>query len=162
MSYSYQTNDAYAEDALKHYTVTEDGRVFSGDKERRQHINHAGYATVQLKAGGKYKKFRVHRLVAMKYLVHKPDMAINHIDGDKLNNHYTNLEYTTVGENLRHYWQSGKWHQRIKLDHSRAEKIREQLAHGEKATNLAKEYGVTAGYIRQVAKGQYWGRLTTK
>lgn len=49
--------------------------------------------------------FGVHRLVAATYLKHPIDiwqLLPNHIDGDKTNNHVSNLEWSTPGENNQH------------------------------------------------------------
>lgn len=65
-----------------------------------QSINHKGYKTVCL--NDKDTLF-VHRLVAMAFVkneFNKPE--VNHIDGNKLNNHYTNLEQCTTQENIEH------------------------------------------------------------
>lgn len=47
----------------------------------------------------------VHRMVA-KAFCHNPDpethTQVNHIDGDKSNNHYTNLEWVTQSQNMKH------------------------------------------------------------
>ena len=53
---------------------------------------------------GKYKSFCIHRLVGI-YFVDKYDEnlnVLNHIDGNKLNNHVSNLEWNTTQENLEH------------------------------------------------------------
>lgn len=45
--------------------------------------------------------FYIHQLVAQVFIGPRPvGKEINHIDGDKYNNHYTNLEYVTRGEQL--------------------------------------------------------------
>ena len=55
-----------------------------------------GYLIVTLCVHGKRKNFPVHMLVAIAFLKHIPDgtnkVVINHIDGNKLNNHISNLE----------------------------------------------------------------------
>ena len=66
-----------------------------------------------------FDKFQyIHRLVA-EYFLDNPENKpqVNHIDGDKLNNHIDNLEYSTAKENMVHagktglisYKQSGKF-----------------------------------------------------
>ena len=46
--------------------------------------------------------FRVHRLVAWEYCPNRNlDLVIDHIDGNKQNNYYKNLEWVTSGENAR-------------------------------------------------------------
>lgn len=56
-----------------------------------------------------YKKnYAVHRLVAESFIPN-PDRKpiVNHIDGNKLNNDVSNLEWVTAGENRRHAVRTG-------------------------------------------------------
>ena len=67
-----------------------------------------GYLVVNLYKNGKHKIYRVHRLVAIAFLENynnKPQ--VNHIDGDKTNNHVLNLEWVTCKENINHAWENG-------------------------------------------------------
>lgn len=58
-----------------------------------------GYFRVSL--NGKAKS--VHSLVALAFIgERKEGFQINHIDGNKENNHYTNLEYVTASQNMKH------------------------------------------------------------
>ena len=45
---------------------------------------------------------RIHRLVADAFLGKRDDLVVNHIDGNKHNNCYENLEWVTPKENSRH------------------------------------------------------------
>lgn len=52
----------------------------------------------------------IHRLVALAYHYpgeHWRELDVNHIDGDKTNNHKSNLEWCTKGENLKHAYEAG-------------------------------------------------------
>jgi hypothetical protein len=51
----------------------------------------------------------VHRLVAWDWVYRPNDTTntVNHIDGDKLNNHYLNLEWLDNTMNQRHAWLTG-------------------------------------------------------
>ena len=61
------------------------------------------YKNVCLTENGKSKQFDVHRLVALTFCDgYEPGLVVNHIDGNKLNNNYTNLEWCTSKHNLMH------------------------------------------------------------
>lgn len=68
------------------------------------------YAMIQL-SNGKQKNCRVHRLVA-NYFLPNPDglPCINHIDGNKENNHVSNLEWCTYQDNMQHAVRTGLTH----------------------------------------------------
>jgi hypothetical protein len=56
----------------------------------------------------KVKMFKVHRLVGVLFVANPNDYPmINHLDGDKLNNHYANLEWTTAVANVNHAINAG-------------------------------------------------------
>jgi hypothetical protein len=62
-----------------------------------------GYVKVGLTVDGKTKTFNVHRLVASAFCEKKiGNVEVNHIDGNKKNNHYSNLEWVTRSENTKH------------------------------------------------------------
>ncbi len=44
----------------------------------------------------------IHRLVGNRIFGKKPGYTINHKDGNKHNNAFSNLEYVTIGENTKH------------------------------------------------------------
>ena len=89
------------------YKISEYGDVMSIERGHIMTVRiHRGYTTVQLMSGQKpfkSKQYRVHRLVAYEFVDgYSPDLVINHIDGNKSNNHYTNLEWVTQKENVQH------------------------------------------------------------
>ena len=64
-----------------------------------------GYYYFNTIINGKMKAFRVNRLVARLFVNNQDkskNKSVNHIDGDKLNNDYQNLEWTTIGGNNQH------------------------------------------------------------
>ena len=88
------------------YLVYEDGLVFSkkSNKFLKPQKNKGGYYLVCLCKNGKPKSFKIHRLVGLHYLplVEGKDY-IDHIDGNKMNNHVNNLRWTTKIENNNNY-----------------------------------------------------------
>ena len=96
--------------ANPNYSVTDHGRVYSHISNRYLIANHqaAGYPKVELFHMGKGTFQNVHRMVAETFLanpLNKP--AVNHLDGNRANNHYTNLEWVTFSENTRHAQKTG-------------------------------------------------------
>ena len=68
-------------------------------------INPKGYCIVVFSINGKAKGFGVHQIVARQFIENNdPEnkTQVNHIDGDKTNNHIHNLEWVTTKENMRH------------------------------------------------------------
>ena len=89
------------------YCITEDGRVYSliTNKFLAETLMSSGYKKSHTKNDlDEWKNLSIHRAVAMMY-VDNPDNKpfVNHIDENKLNNHYTNLEWVTDAEN-KQYW----------------------------------------------------------
>lgn len=62
-----------------------------------------GYLCVDLKKDKIKKRYMIHNLVA-KHFVANPynKKIVNHIDGNKINNYYKNLEWVTHQENAQH------------------------------------------------------------
>lgn len=86
------------------YAITESGEVVSFKHNPpliRKPIIHKGYKQVALYVDGAEHTIGVHVLVAKVFLGDRPTgLVVDHIDGNKMNNHYTNLRYCTNKDNL--------------------------------------------------------------
>ena len=64
-----------------------------------------GYNRISLFINGKKKNFYVHRLVAMSFVINsnlEKYNIVNHLNGNKDDNHYMNLEWTDISGNTLH------------------------------------------------------------
>ena len=89
----------------ENYEINECGviRIVKTKKIKKQRIGKDNYYKINLYKDGKSKTFRVHRLVAELFIPNPNNYPIvNHIDGNKLNNHINNLEWCTYSENTKH------------------------------------------------------------
>jgi hypothetical protein len=99
----------------KYYTITEDGRVWTKIKGRwlKPRLNMYGYVFYSIAKGtGMINTLGAfaHTLVALKYIGKPPTEKheIDHIDGNKANNHYTNLRWVTHSENILRSFENGR------------------------------------------------------
>lgn len=129
------------------YHILETGEVFGlyECKILKHAINRKGYVYVSIKDEfGTYVSKTVHRLVmeAYKYVTNASELTVNHIDGNKLNNHIDNLEWNTMKENLQHSYDTGlRSSQTVQLEGS-LDGITWQLFNS--GAELMKFYGITS------------------
>lgn len=70
--------------------------------------NKQGYLVVGMAINKKPRTKQIHRLVALTFLSNPNNLPqVNHIDGNKQNNHVENLEWCTSSENLKHAYRTG-------------------------------------------------------
>lgn len=88
----------------EHLLISRTGRVWSTtyDKELRPHLTNRGYLRVNLSKDKTVKRVSVHRLVAEAFIPNPDNLpCVDHIDGNKLNNHVENLQWISTSNNMR-------------------------------------------------------------
>ncbi len=157
------------------YDVSSFGRIRRNKRTRRNpekrilkiSLNTRGYPIICLTKNSKRTTKKVHRLVAKAFL--KPAMIeknqVNHIDGNKANNHISNLEWVTNRENCLHAIRMGLWeaqHKRSlestpkKISLPIANTIRELAQSGIVRRVLAAKFNLHVASIGEIIRNETW------
>jgi len=139
--------------------ISEDGEYLrclkSGRVYKAQTLK-SGYKQTQKTIQGKRTTFMIHRLVAMAFIGEpkEPSLEVNHIDGNKSNNHFSNLEWVTHGYNMRHAKNTGLWTRDMGREKygPRNEIILRLHEHGVDRTTISKAFGMNEPAINQVIR----------
>lgn len=162
---SYQVSNMGRVRSLDRLVTYNNGRI-QKHKGRvlKPGISNSGYEQVVLYNDNGHNKKTVHRLVleAFKPHVNMSDLEVNHIDGDKLNNHLTNLEWVTRRDNMLHAHSTGLINNKgersatAKLSNADVLEILQRLDTGSSHREIALDYGVSKGCITDINKGLTW------
>lgn len=143
------------------YGITEDGQVwsFKTHKFLTPSKNYRGYLVVTV-TNSKLHKPYVHQLVAG-YFVPNPENKpqVNHIDGNKQNNHYTNLEWVTNFENSQHARMTGLMPHCLFTDDD-VHSICRQLQLGLSCTEISQLYHYSYDSVYQIKRGENWRHIS--
>jgi hypothetical protein len=158
------------------FWISDHGRIISyngrydGARFMSPHLDSLGYYNTQLRKSPLSIKKRVHQLVGEHYCEMIPTpgerMVWNHKDGNKLNNHYTNLEYVTAGQNMSHavsmglHNLKGENHPHRKLTEKQVLEIRQLRKDGLLYKDIASMYDIGRRQASDIARRINWGWLS--
>lgn len=148
------------------YAVTKDSvvyRISSGKKMAQALRGVPAYMYTRISHNNIAKNVRVHIMVADAWLK-KPSLlhdTVNHIDGNKLNNHVSNLEWTTKSQNQRHALETGLKQKgedlyNASLTEADAHRACKMLFDGMRITDIANILGTSKDVIRKIRAGDTW------
>lgn len=133
-------------------------------KRLRRQSSREGYRRVVLE--GRF--YSAHRLVAEAFLPQLPEQkSVNHKDGDKVNNHVSNLEWITHSGNIAHAYRhgllkpkAGSRNGAAKLTEEQVSKIRlRYAAGGVRQADLAAEFGCCQHNISLIIRREKWAHV---
>ena len=141
-----------------------------GGKPLSQKTKSNGYKEVNLYVDTQIGKSRyVHRLIAEAFIGDIQDgMCINHKDGDKSNNHISNLEIVTYSENSKHAYETGlsvskgmkgSNHPRATISESDVLNIRHDHSIGIPPNRLSEKYGMPKSTICKIVYRATWKHI---
>jgi hypothetical protein len=156
------------------YSVDEIGNVFS-ERNRfflKQNLAGNGYPFVTLHRGkqGKHQVY-IHRIIAEMFLSNpKNKPEVNHNDGNKLNNHISNLEWMTSSENNIHAIQvlgvqhkgphlQGELNGYAKLTEQQVLSIRKERREGKTLLQIGTEFGITFQHVSDICLYKCWRHI---
>lgn len=151
------------------YTLYEDGRVFSDYVGRflKPCVNGRGYLQYGLRVDGVHTNFRVHRLVAENFLEAGEYTEVNHKDGDKFNNHVSNLEWCSRTHNIQHAYDmdlrkkpEGSKNGRAWISEEVVHEICQRILEGKKTAEIAREFCVNWHNVDAIRNKRNWSVIS--
>ncbi len=167
----------------KLYKVSTHGRVLScgrvvadrrtGTRTKKDRllkltVDSVGYQRVSLCRGSSYKEvWKVHRLVAA-HFCQKPDGCdvVNHLDNNTVNNHYSNLEWTTSLGNNQHMTSQGRGKpprgesSYSALTDEDIREIRRLCTEGVPQSSVGKQFRISQQQVSKIVLRTRWAHVT--
>lgn len=151
------------------YSVSNKGRVCNEKRCKflKPSVNSSNYKKVVLNG----KNLYVHRLVAEAFCDNPDNLCeVNHKDGNKWNNNYTNLEWVTKSENAQHAFDMGlrtiSGYTRYKVSKSahrftddEIDEIRQMYYDGMSKQEIADKIGCCSSVICNILNGQTYREI---
>lgn len=102
------TKKALAQDKTTGFWVSSDGKEIYLDSNKKEKLKLYKTGKGYYQISHHQELFYVHRIVAGAFIPNILDKpVVNHIDGNKLNNDLSNLEWVTAQENTLHAYETG-------------------------------------------------------
>jgi len=156
------------------YFIYEDGSLFSCYTNRFLIPFEIGrksypYLAYKLCKDGYEKTEQAHRLVAKAFIPNPLNLeTVNHIDGNKFNNHVTNLEWMTQQENkasafklgISEAWWKAEKHPRSSFTNEEVEEICRMFSQGIKPKDLAKSTSLLYQKLFRIYNRDNWKEIS--
>lgn len=157
----YQVSECGTVKSLDRRVNTKHGDRLSKGKLLKIQQDRTGYHYVHLSKNGKGHNCKIHRLVCDAFHERKTGQnAVNHIDGNKMNNCAANLEWCTNKQNTNHAIETGLWKNigEMAKDNilSEQEVLEIRRNHTDSYDKLADKYNVSKSTVADIKKFRSW------
>lgn len=165
--------DCHVENVAPGQYISPEGVIYNTNSKRFIHpsLNVNGYVQISLNLNDRTRYVTgVHRLLMLvyKYEYGCEKLVVNHIDGNKQNNSFDNLEWCTQRENNLHAIETGltgvgEDASNAVLTNDQVREICEDLAkkrYPGQIAELARKYNVSYSTIDGIARGRYWNTIS--
>lgn len=153
--------------SIRGYEISDCGRV--RDKKGQLKAikdNGNGYKLIGVKLAGKTRNFYIHRLVVAEWCGGFPGerTQTRHLDGNRANNHFSNLMAGTVVENEADKERHGRRLQgedcaHAKLTEDDVINIFNLYGSGTKPRTIAESFGINRDYVRLIVNRKRWAHV---
>lgn len=165
----------YMKQYLGKYTVHKEGFIFSHYTQKNLSVskfkkNKQGkkviYPRVRLCIDGKGKWFALHRIIAELFIPNPLLLpCVNHKDGNRLNNHFENLEWCTHEQNILHAVENGlnpkgERHGISIATEELVRSIRDLHTQGLTYLEISKIVQMKRRTVEAIGSGQNWSHVT--
>jgi len=156
------------------YQVSNFGRVksfkYKNPRILKTYISGKGYIYIDLCKNSVYKKTGVHRLVAKAFISNPSNFPeVNHEDGEKTNNHVSNLNWKDGKGQMKHardvlgFNQNGENSHVAKMTEKQVLEMISLYNTGEYSfAALSKKYNIHQGHLCSIYNGKFWKHLKKK
>ena len=159
----YQINKEGIVKSLQRVIFRKDNTIQTfKSKILKQYTSSTGYKSVSLTKNGKTRMFNIHSILALSFINKdyiKQKLIVNHKDGNKLNNDFSNLEIVTSSQNNQHAILNGLNNPRKRKNTKVTEELLQKILHDLKSKNyntlrdLSNSHNISYSYLCQLKNG---------
>lgn len=170
-----QDLDSFTQSVLYPFVgISDDGRVINWRTKSllKPSVDKNTYLKIMIRVDNNNKAVLLHRLIAEKHLGLPPNSIqciVNHIDGNKQNNDYHNLEWVSVQENNKHANDTGLRdsckgfnHHSCKVSEDSVNKACAYMSLHLSNKQIDNLLGLPKGFCNDIRRGKIWQDIARK
>lgn len=139
--------------------------IVIGKRGSKGSFDSSGYLQLYISINSCQYQFFVHEIIAVAGGLIPIDVTIDHIDGDKINNKFSNLQLLSNEDNISKAHKGkegykGSKHPKSKLTEDDVKEIREILKNKTmRQIDIAKKYNISQETVSDINRGRSWNHI---